>query len=104
MTVELRGLIPPLCTPLTPEGAVDVDSLRSLVEFQLNAGASGVFVLGSSGEAIYLDDADRLLVATEAARAVAGRVPLLVGRSPRRRRAWPSSARCSPGRNRMPSW
>lgn len=79
MTVELRGLIPPLCTPLTPEGAVDVDSLRSLVEFQLNAGASGVFVLGSSGEAIYLDDADRLLVATEAARAVAGRVPLLVG-------------------------
>ena len=57
MTVELSGLIPPLVTPLTREGGVDVDSLRSLIKFQLDAGASGIFVLGSSGEAVYLDHA-----------------------------------------------
>lgn len=79
MTVELSGLIPPLVTPLTREGGVDVDSLRSLIKFQLDAGASGIFVLGSSGEAVYLDDAARLLVAAETVRAVAGRVPVLVG-------------------------
>jgi 4-hydroxy-tetrahydrodipicolinate synthase len=74
-----RGLIPPICTPLTASGGVDVDSLRDLIDFQLSAGASGIFILGSSGEAIYLDDANRRLVAETARAAVGDRAPLLVG-------------------------
>lgn len=84
---RFTGLIPPICTPLDAAGGVDTESLRSLVEFQIDAGANGLFILGSSGEAIYLDDDERLLVARTAKAAVAGRVPLLVGAlapSPRR--------------------
>ncbi|QXT63721.1 dihydrodipicolinate synthase family protein [Tessaracoccus palaemonis] len=79
MSTTYHGLIPPICTPLTSDGAIDEASLHNIVEFQIDAGAQGIFVLGSSGEAIYLDDEDRLIVARAAAEAVAGRVPLLVG-------------------------
>lgn len=75
----LAGLIPPICTPLTTKREVDEVSLRSIIEFQIAAGASGIFVLGSSGEAIYLDDAERVRVGQIAREAVGSRVPLLVG-------------------------
>lgn len=74
-----QGLIPPLCTPLNDDGGVDTDSLARLLEHQLSAGVDGVFVLGSSGEAAYLDDVARLTVVTVARATVAGAVPLLVG-------------------------
>jgi 4-hydroxy-tetrahydrodipicolinate synthase len=53
------GVVPPICTPLTPAGAVDVQSLRSLRERLVSAGVRGIFALGSTGEASYLTDAAR---------------------------------------------
>lgn len=81
------GLITPVVTPLTADRDVDHDALRSVIDFQISAGADGVFVLGSSGEAVYLGDADRAGVLRTAVEHVAGRVPLLAGAlapSPRR--------------------
>jgi hypothetical protein len=66
------GLIPPLCTPLTEHRSIDVASLERLISFQIEAGADGIFVLGSSGEAAYLNDADRCTVVASAVGAVAG--------------------------------
>ncbi|MFV0407442.1 MAG: dihydrodipicolinate synthase family protein [Propioniciclava sp.] len=76
---RFSGIIPPLCTPLTADGRVDEASLRDLIEFQIDAGVSGIFVLGSSGEGIYLDDEQRYAVVRTATAAVKDRVPLLVG-------------------------
>ena len=76
---RFTGVLTPICTPLTDDGEVDVASLGSLIEFQLAAGAGGVFVLGSSGEAIYLDDGARRTVALAARDAVGGRGHLVVG-------------------------
>ena len=42
----LAGIIPPVCTPLTAEGEVDTLSLERLVGFLLDAGVSGLFMLG----------------------------------------------------------
>jgi 4-hydroxy-tetrahydrodipicolinate synthase len=53
------GVVPPICTPLTPSGRVDVDSLRALRAHLLSAGVRGIFALGSTGEASYLTDAAR---------------------------------------------
>ncbi len=75
----LRGIIPPLCTPLHADGTVDVVSLERLVRHQLDAGVHGLFALGSSGEAIYLADADRRRVIEVVAGAAAGAVPVLAG-------------------------
>jgi len=79
MAIKLGGLIPPIITPLRADLTVDVESLRAVVEFQLDAGAAGIFALGSSGEAIYRTDDDRKLIVDVVVSQVNGRVPVLVG-------------------------
>ncbi len=76
---RFAGLIPPLCTPLTEDRSIDLASLERLIAYQIDAGANGIFVLGSSGEAAYLNDADRCTVVRVAVGAVAGQVPVLAG-------------------------
>lgn len=75
----LTGVVPPLCTPLTPEGEVDVPSLLRLVDHLLAGGVHGLFVLGSTSEAAYLTDRQRGLVVEAVAGQVGGRLPVLAG-------------------------
>lgn len=80
MTTEpLRGVVPPVCTPLTPGWEVDVPSLERLVDFLLDAGVHGLFVLGSTGEVAFLPDGHRLRVLETVVSRVAGRAPVLAG-------------------------
>ncbi|WP_329339428.1 dihydrodipicolinate synthase family protein [Streptomyces sp. NBC_00663] len=81
MTVPapLTGVVPPVCTPLTPDGEVDVPSLLSLVDHLLGAGVHGLFVLGTSSEAAYLTDGQRELVVRAVTDQVGGRLPVLAG-------------------------
>lgn len=76
---SFEGVIPPLLTPLTVEGDLDVASLERLIEHHIAAGVDGLFVLGSSGEVAFFEDAMRDRVLGEAVRLVAGRVPVLAG-------------------------
>ncbi|GAA4550782.1 dihydrodipicolinate synthase family protein [Amycolatopsis samaneae] len=78
-SLRLHGVVPPLLTPLGPDGEVDVASLRRLVRFQLDAGVHGVFLCGSSGEVALLDPGQRGVVVETAVAEVAGAVPVLVG-------------------------
>ncbi len=75
----LAGIIPPVCTPLTAEGEVDTLSLEHLVGFLLDVGVSGLFMLGSSGEAAFLTDAQRDTVLQVAVKTNGGQVPVLAG-------------------------
>ena len=79
LPAPLTGVVPPLCTPLTPAGDVDRASLTALAERLIGAGVSGLFALGSSGEAAYLGDARRRTVLETVVEAAAGRVPVLAG-------------------------
>ncbi|MER5596381.1 dihydrodipicolinate synthase family protein [Streptomyces sp. NPDC002265] len=73
------GVVPPVCTPLTPDREVDVPSLRRLVDHLTAGGVHGLFVLGSTSEAAYLTDRQRRLVVETVAGHVAGRLPVLAG-------------------------
>ncbi|MGW0711816.1 dihydrodipicolinate synthase family protein [Streptomyces sp. NPDC002643] len=75
----LTGVVPPVCTPLTPDREVDVPSLLRLVDHLVGEGVAGLFVLGSTSEAAYLTDAQRRLVTESVVRHVAGQVPVLAG-------------------------
>ncbi|MFI1963032.1 dihydrodipicolinate synthase family protein [Streptomyces pathocidini] len=79
LPAPLTGVVPPLCTPLTPGGDVDTDSLRTLCERLIGSGVDALFALGSSGETAYLADAQRRTVLRTAVEAAAGRVPVLAG-------------------------
>jgi len=75
----LTGVVPPVCTPLTPDREVDVPSLIRLVDHLVEGGVHGLFVLGSTSEAAYLTDADRRLVVETVAGHVGGQLPVLAG-------------------------
>ena len=77
--LQLHGVVPPLVTPLTPEGEVDAASLARLIEHVLGAGCTGVFVLGTSGEGTSLSDDQRARVLDVARAETAGAATLLAG-------------------------
>lgn len=76
---RLGGVVPPVCTPLTPGLDVDVPSLERLVDHLVGAGVDGLFVLGSTSEVAFLPDGHRRTVLETAVRHAAGRVPVLGG-------------------------
>ncbi|MEU6350577.1 dihydrodipicolinate synthase family protein [Streptomyces sp. NPDC047072] len=75
----LTGVVPPVCTPLTPDREVDVPSLLRLVDHLVQGGVDALFVLGSSSEAAYLRDAQRALVVRTVTAHVGGQLPVLAG-------------------------
>jgi 4-hydroxy-tetrahydrodipicolinate synthase len=75
----LRGVVPPLVTPLRDRDRLDVGGLERLVEHVLAGGASGLFVLGTTGEGPGLSRRLRRELVRRACRAVGTRVPVLVG-------------------------
>lgn len=79
MTTQFSGVIPPLVTPLTPQGELDIPSLERLVGRLLDAGVHGIFALGSSGEVAFFDDEMRARVLDAVIGTVAGAVPVLAG-------------------------
>ena len=49
-SVDWHGYWPACPTPFTADGALDLESLRALVEWYVGQGMHGIFVNGTSGE------------------------------------------------------
>ncbi|WP_030783552.1 dihydrodipicolinate synthase family protein [Streptomyces sp. NRRL S-920] len=79
LPTPLTGVVPPVCTPLTPDREVDTASLVRLVDHLIEGGVDGLFVLGSTSEVAYLTDRQRALVVDTVVRHVGGRLPVLAG-------------------------
>lgn len=79
MRFEPRGVIPPVITPLTPDGHVDVPAVGRLVQHLAARGVDGLFVLGSCGEGPTLPRAERIAAVRAFADAARDRLPILVG-------------------------
>ncbi|WP_217189307.1 4-hydroxy-tetrahydrodipicolinate synthase [Streptomyces buecherae] len=75
----IRGSIAPLVTPFTADGAVDHDSLRGLVRWQLESGSHGISLGGSTGEPSAQSAAERIAAMRTAAAEIGDRVPFLPG-------------------------
>ena len=57
---SFSGVVPPVATPLLPDGTIDHASLTRLVERLIDEGVSGLFALGSTGETAYFTDDQRV--------------------------------------------
>lgn len=68
-----------LVTPLTPDGGIDVESTRSLVDYVIANGVHGILALGSTGEVFCLPDAERKQFAEVVCAHAKGRVPVGIG-------------------------
>lgn len=73
-----QGLYPIAPTPFFPDGRIDFDSIDGLTDFYLNAGATGLTVLGIMGEAPKLEQREAIAVATRFIQRAPG-IPVIVG-------------------------
>ncbi len=74
----ISGVWVPLVTPFK-DGAVDFASYERLIHHYIAKGVSGLFPLGTTGEAPTLDDDEAEAIVERTVTAVAGRVPIYVG-------------------------
>lgn len=77
--LRIRGIVPPLPTPLTSSGEVDASAFHRIFDHLVEGGAHGAFVLGSTGELASLTVNQRATAVRAAVTAAAGRIPVLVG-------------------------
>ncbi len=75
----LRGIVPPMVTPLVGRDRLDVDGLARLVEHLVVGGVHGIFILGTSGEAPSLGYRLRHELVERTCALAKRRVPILVG-------------------------
>lgn len=78
-SVSFSGIVPPLVTPLSARDDLDSEGLQRLLDHVIAGGVSGVFILGTTGEAPSLSYRLRREMISESLRIVSGRVPVLVG-------------------------
>jgi len=76
---SFKGIVPPLVTPLSARDKLDVEGLQRLLNHVIVGGVSGVFILGTTGEAPSLSYRLRREMISQTITMVDGRVPVLVG-------------------------
>lgn len=75
----LRGIIPPVITPLKNQDTLDGEGLIRLVEHLISGGVHGLFILGTTGEGPSLSYHLRYEITERVCDQVNKRVPVLVG-------------------------
>jgi 4-hydroxy-tetrahydrodipicolinate synthase len=74
----IRGSLPALVTPFR-DGRVDEDSLRALVDWQIDEGSHGLVPVGTTGESPTLSHEEHERVIQVVVEQAAGRVPVIAG-------------------------
>ena len=74
-----KGSIVALVTPMAADGSLDIPCLRSLVDWHIESGTSGIVVMGTTGESINVDEDEyKLLIETVVEHAM-GRIKVIAG-------------------------
>lgn len=74
----LKGSMPALVTPFK-NGAVDLETLKKLVNWHVDQGSHGLVPVGTTGESPTLTHEEHELVVSEVVKAAAGRIPVIAG-------------------------
>lgn len=75
----LRGIVPPMVTPLLDTETLDCAGIERVVERLIGGGVAGLFILGTTGEGPSLSDRLREELIATVCNQVQGRIPVLVG-------------------------
>lgn len=74
---DLKGIYPAIVTPFDDSGSFDSDSMKRIVQYQLNAGADGFYVCGGTGEGLLLTLEERLAAIDCVLKEVDGRAGVI---------------------------
>ena len=75
----LQGSMVAIVTPMFEDGSLDLDSLRDLIDFHIDAGTDGIVIVGTTGESPTVDVAEHCLLIKTTVEHVAGRVAVVAG-------------------------
>jgi dihydrodipicolinate synthase/N-acetylneuraminate lyase len=73
-----RGVLLPIITPFDDRVRVDEEMMRQLVDFHINAGVQGLFVLGSTGQGPAMTIEERKQAAAIALDQTKKRIPVVI--------------------------
>ncbi|MEM6938498.1 MAG: 4-hydroxy-tetrahydrodipicolinate synthase [Pseudomonadota bacterium] len=73
-----KGSLPALVTPFQ-SGALDLETLKKLVEWHVGEGSNGLVPVGTTGESPTLTHDEHETVVEEVVKAAAGRLPVIAG-------------------------
>jgi len=76
---KIEGILPVLCTPFTGKGELDEESLRRLVNFEIEKDVHGITIHGIHSEFYKLSDEERDRITDIVIDEVNGRVPVVAG-------------------------
>jgi len=74
-----QGTYTAIVTPFSPDGSVDFDKLRELIDIQAEAGIDGVVPVGTTGESPSLSYEEHSKVIQVAIKAAAGKMKVIAG-------------------------
>jgi 4-hydroxy-tetrahydrodipicolinate synthase len=77
--MQIRGIIPPVATPMKANEDLDLPRLRWFLDHLIGSGVHGVFVLGTNSEFYALDEKEKQEVVATAVAHVNKRVPVYAG-------------------------
>ncbi len=77
----VKGNVPAIVTPFSPAGDLRIDAYAELVRWHLDQKVDGICVAGDNGESWSLSIDERRQLAEVTVKAVAGRVPVVMGAS-----------------------
>jgi len=79
MAFAPKGIIPAMVTPLTKEGKVNEKGLRRFVDYLIEGGSHGLFVVGTTGEFYGLSPEEKKELFEITVDQTRGRVPVYAG-------------------------
>lgn len=77
--VEIKGIIPPIVTPMNADESVNIAELRNQVERQIAGGVHGIFPFGTNGEGYILSMKEKEEILEAVIDQVKGRIPVYAG-------------------------
>jgi 4-hydroxy-tetrahydrodipicolinate synthase len=75
----LQGSMVAIVTPMFDDGSLDLDALRALIDWHIDAGTDGIVIVGTTGESPTVDVAEHCLLIETTVEHVKGRVAVIAG-------------------------
>jgi 4-hydroxy-tetrahydrodipicolinate synthase len=78
-TVELRGSLVALVTPMSEQGEIDYQALKELIDWHIAEGTHGLVIMGTTGESSLVSQDELVEVVKVAIDHTANRIPIIAG-------------------------
>lgn len=75
----LTGSLVAIVTPMFEDGRLDLDALKKLIDFHVDAGTDGIVIVGTTGESPTVDVDEHCLLIKTTIEHVAKRIPVIAG-------------------------